>query len=248
MLFTYLIVAVGAMVAGFAQGISGFAFGLIAMSIWAWVLDPHLAAILSICGALTGQLLAAITIRRGFYWTFLLPFVLGGLVGIPIGVSVLPYLDIHLFKALLGAFLIVWCPIMLLAKYFPTIAIGNRFWDGIIGIIGGIMSGIAGFAGAVPSLWSMFRGFDKHIQRTVVQNFNLSTLLVTFLTYLAKGAITVEVLPFLAMVVPIVIITAFLGARMYIGLSEVRFKQIILTILSISGLLLLASAIPEFIS
>ena len=57
----YLVVTLGAVIAGFVQGLSGFAFGLVAMSFWAWVLDPRLAATLAVFGALVGQILAAIT-------------------------------------------------------------------------------------------------------------------------------------------------------------------------------------------
>jgi len=43
---TVWIVALGAIVAGFVQGLSGFAFGLVAMSFWAWTVEPQLAAAL----------------------------------------------------------------------------------------------------------------------------------------------------------------------------------------------------------
>ena len=33
------LVALGAAVAGFVQGLSGFAFGMVSMSFWAWALD-----------------------------------------------------------------------------------------------------------------------------------------------------------------------------------------------------------------
>lgn len=98
----YLLVALGAIVAGFVQGLSGFAFGMVAMSFWAWGLEPRLAATLSVFGALVGQLVAVFTVRRGFNLRLLLPFVLGGLAGIPLGVMVLPQLDMEWFKALLG--------------------------------------------------------------------------------------------------------------------------------------------------
>ena len=49
-----LIVALGAVAAGFVQGLSGFGFGMVAMSFWAWTLEPRLAAVLAVCGALTG--------------------------------------------------------------------------------------------------------------------------------------------------------------------------------------------------
>ncbi|MGR7947668.1 hypothetical protein ACU6HM_00185 [Alcaligenes sp. RM2] len=69
----YWAVAVGAIVAGFVQGLSGFAFGMVAMSCWAWFLEPQLAAVLAVCGAWTGQMIAAFTRRRTSYWQILLP-------------------------------------------------------------------------------------------------------------------------------------------------------------------------------
>ncbi|KAG0958271.1 hypothetical protein G6F31_012364 [Rhizopus arrhizus] len=146
----YLLVALGAIVAGFVQGLSGFAFGMVAMSFWAWGLEPRLAATLSVFGALVGQLVAVFTVRRGFNLRLLLPFVLGGLAGIPLGVMVLPQLDMEWFKALLGGFLALWCPVMLMARSLPPIRVGGRLGDAIAGMAGGVLSGIGGFAGPGP--------------------------------------------------------------------------------------------------
>lgn len=63
---TPAVLVLGAVVAGFVQGLSGFAFSMVAMSFWVWVLEPHLAAALAVFGSLTGQVLAAVTMRRGF--------------------------------------------------------------------------------------------------------------------------------------------------------------------------------------
>ncbi|WP_414155673.1 sulfite exporter TauE/SafE family protein [Pseudomonas sp. BNK-43-a] len=119
------LIALGACVAGFVQGLSGFAFGMVAMSFWAWGLEPRLAASLTVFGSLTGQLIAVFTVRRGFSWRLLWPFVLGGLAGIPLGVWVLPYLDMLWFKAVFGTLLVLWCPLMLLAPRLPRVP-GNR--------------------------------------------------------------------------------------------------------------------------
>src|SRR5687768_167494 len=40
-------VVLGAALAGFVQGLSGFGFGLTAMALWAWTLEPRLAAALA---------------------------------------------------------------------------------------------------------------------------------------------------------------------------------------------------------
>lgn len=240
------IVAVGAAVAGFVQGLSGFAFGMVAMSFWAWVLDPRLAAALAVFGALTGQLLAVFSVRRGFNWPLLWPFLLGGLAGIPLGVLILPHLDMDWFKAVLGALLALWCPVMLMAQRLPRIG-GNRWGDGAVGLVGGVMGGIGGFAGSVPTLWCTLRGFGKDTQRAVIQNFNLSMLAVTMATYLATGIVTGDMAPMFAVVAPAMLIPTLLGTRLYIGISEVAFRRLVLGLLTCSGLTLLASSVPRLL-
>lgn len=241
------IVAIGAAAAGFVQGLSGFAFGMVAMSFWAWVLDPRLAAALAVFGALTGQLLAVFSVRRGFNWPLLWPFLLGGLAGIPLGVLVLPHLDMDWFKAVLGALLALWCPVMLMAQRLPRSG-GNRWGDGAVGLVGGVLGGIGGFAGSVPTLWCTLRGFNKDTQRAVIQNFNLSMLSVTMAIYLATGIVTRDMAPMFAVVAPAMLIPTLLGTRLYIGISEVTFRRMVLGLLTCSGLTLLASSVPQLLA
>ena len=245
MTLVYFIVVLGAVVAGFVQGLSGFAFGLVAMSFWAWVLDPKLAAALAVFGALTGQLVAAFSVRRGFDVRTLLPFILGGLAGIPLGVALLPALDMNWFKAFLGALLVLWCPTMLLSGSLPKVAAGGSVADGIVGLAGGIMGGLGGFTGALPTLWCTLRGYERDVQRAIIQNFNLSMLLVTMAIYLGTGIVTRDMLPMFAIVAPAMLVPSFLGTRVYIGISDVRFRQIVLSLLTVSGAALLASSLPH---
>lgn len=241
---TLLVIALGAIVAGFVQGMSGFAFGMVSMSIWAWSVDPRLAAVLAVFGGLTGQVIAAVTVRRGFNWRRVAPFVAGGLLGLPIGLSLLPRLDVPLFKALLGALLVTWCPIMLMGGKLPRIEAGGRLGDGVAGAAGGFLGALGGFTGAVPTLWCTLRGFDKEAQRAVIQNFNLSMLAVTFAAYLASGMVTVRMLPMFAIVATAVLVPVLIGARVYLGLSDAAFRRVVMILLTLAGIALLASAVP----
>lgn len=244
----YVLVVLGAVAAGFVQGLSGFGFGMVAMSFWAWTIDPRLAAAMTVFGALTGQLLAAFTVRRGFSWSNLLPFVLGGLVGIPIGVKVLPHLDPLIFKTFIGALLAVWCPIMLFATRLPRITAGGKVADGVVGAMGGIMGGIGGFTGVIPTLWCTLRGFERDVQRSVIQNFNLSMLAVTMASYIVTGVVTTDMLPLFAIIVPAMLVPTLLGARMYVGISDVTFRRVVLGLLTLSGIALLVSSVPKLLA
>jgi uncharacterized membrane protein YfcA len=239
-----LAVVVGAAIAGFVQGLSGFGFGLTAMSLWAWTLEPRLAAVLSVFGGLTGQVVAAIRLRRRWAWPLLLPFLLGGVAGLPLGVYVLPRLDVPLFKTLLGAMLLVVCPLMLLAPRLPAVRRGGRLGDALAGAAGGVMGGLGGFTGVAPALWCTLRGFAKDEQRAVIQNFNLAMLAMTFAGYLGTGLVEARMLPLLALVAPAMLVPALLGARVYLGIGETAFRQVILGLLFASGVALLVSSLP----
>lgn len=239
-----LIVALGAMIAGFVQGLSGFAFGLVAMSIWVWVLDPKIAAALTVFGALIGQIIATFSVRRGFNFKLLLPFVLGGLVGIPFGILLLPQINTMWFKVFIGTLLVVWCPIMLFSNHLPTLTISNRFTNAIVGMIGGAMSALGGFSGVIPTLWCTLCGYNRDTQRAIIQNFNLSMLAVTMATYVGTGMITQDVLMMFVIVGPAMLIPTFLGTRLYIGISDALFRQIVLSLLTLSGIALLSASLP----
>jgi uncharacterized membrane protein YfcA len=243
-----LVVVLGAVVAGFVQGLSGFAFGMVAVSFWAWVLEPQVAAALAVFGSLIGQVVAAVSVRRGFDLRLLWPYLLGGLAGIPLGVAVLPHLDMDWFRAVLGTLLALWCPAMLLSSRLPRVSGGGRLADGGAGMAGGVMGGLGGFTGALPTLWCTLRGYPKDTQRSVIQNFNLSMLAVTMGAYLATGLITREMWPLFAIVAPAMLVPSLLGARLYIGISETAFRRVVLGLLSASGVAMLASALPRLLA
>ena len=240
----YLIIALGAALAGFVQGLSGFAFGMVAMSLWAWTLEPRMAAVLTVFGSLTGQLIAAVRVRRGFDVAALAPFIAGGLAGIPLGMLLLPYLDMASFKTAIGAFLVLWCPAMLMARRLPPLRWGGRSGDAGAGLIGGVMSAIGGFSGTVPTLWCTLRGYQKDRQRAIIQNFNLTILAVTMAVYLIAGNVTAEMLPRFAVVAPAMLIPTLIGAKVYHRIDEARFRAIVLTLLTVSGVMMLASGLP----
>lgn len=217
------------------------------MSLWAWTLEPQLAAALAVFGGLTGQVIQAVTVRRGFNLQRLLPFVAGGLCGLPLGIHILPRLDVPHFKGLLGLLLVVMCPLMFFAAKLPRITHGGRVADAAAGAAGGVMGGLGGFTGVVPTLWCTLRGFEKDVQRAIIQNFNLAMLSVTFITYVVTGIATRQMLPLFAVVAPAMLVPSLLGARLYVGISDVTFRKVVLGLLTVSGIAMLASALPVLI-
>lgn len=243
-----LVVLMGAVAGGFVQGLSGFAFGMVAMSFWIWVLEPQVAAVLIIYGSWLGQMIAALLAHRRCGLAQLLPFLLGGLPGILLGILLLPHLDMLWFKALFGGFLLCWSVAMLGLRPLPWLGRGGGAADGIIGLLAGMLGGIAGLTGPLPTLWCTLRGLPKDQHRAIVQNFNGSMLLVILLCYLGKGSITLSMLPLLGWVSLAVLLPTLLGIRLYRGLSEQGFRRLLLLMLSLSGGTMLSAAIPALLA
>lgn len=235
----------GAVLAGFVQGLSGFGFALTAMAIWSWTLAPDLAGPLAVGGSFVGQLVSVAGLRGGFDWRRLLPFVVGGVIGVPIGAALLPHVAPLIYQTLVGAFLLLWCSAMLAIRNLPSVTRGGRVADGVSGFVGGMMGGLGGMSGPAPTLWCTLRGWEKTTQRTVFQVFNITMHTLTLSVYAATGLITRPVLHGFALLTPIVVVTAILGTQLYKRLSDTVFRRMVLGLLAASGLVLLATALPK---
>jgi uncharacterized membrane protein YfcA len=236
---------IGAALGGLVQGLSGSNFGVTCTSVWAWFLAPQLVAPLALAGSLAGQVLGAFTLRRSWHWRRIAPFLAGGLLGLPLGVLLLPQLDMALFKIVLGSLLVLTCPALLLAHALPHIRRGGRLADALAGLGGGLMGGLGGYTGVIPSLWTTLRGLPRDEQRAIIQNFNLGIQLVAMVAYLWQGYVSLALLPQLAVVVPVALLCSWVGTRLYLGLSEHRFRQMVLVLLTVSGAAMLVSGLAR---
>ena len=241
-----VVVLIGAACAGFIQGLSGFAFGLIAMAFWSWVIAPAMAGTLVVLCSIIGQGMGLRLMRLSAV-PKALPFVAGGFLGVPVGVGLLPLVDPHVFQAGLGGLLLVWCPLMLAAARLPRIEHGGRVADGVVGFLGGVMGGLGGLPGPIPTLWCVLRGWDRATQRGVFQLVFLAMHLATLAAYFFHGTVSAEALRLFPIMVPIVIITAWLGAGAYRKLGDLGFQRIVLGLLAVSGAVLLMASLPKLL-
>ena len=238
-----LLVLLGTVVAGFVSGLSGFAFGLAGLSIWAWLLDPTLLSPLVVAGSLVSQVVSFFILRPRIDWRRTMPFIFGGVIGVPLGVLALAYIDLRLFRGITGSIMIIYCAGMLALASLPPISHGGRVADGVVGMIGGIMGGLAGLTGPVPTLWCSLRRWDKDAQRAVFQTFNLTMQSLTLASYAISGHLTVEFAKLFAWMLPAILLPTWLGSRLYSRLSDVAFRRVVLVLLLISGCVLVSGSL-----
>ena len=232
----------GALAGGFVNGLSGFGTSMVALSFWLHVAPPMVAVPIAVICSLTGHLQTFPSIWRSVKFRVAMPFLIGGLAGVPIGVYLLSNISVDLFKRYLGVAIILYCLFMLRRSLEPVVRCNLVSADLSVGFIGGILGGLSGLSGLVPSIWSSMKDWDKATKRGIFQTFNFVIAFFTLASQAFAGLITEEVMTLMLIALPGTICGVWLGHRVYKNLPDRRFNQVIYGILICAGLTLIANS------
>jgi hypothetical protein len=235
------LIALGGLVGGLVNGLTGFGTGLSAMPVWLQVLPAPIAAQLAAAGGVAGQLSTLRVIWPAIDWVRLAPMLLAGLLGVPIGVALLPYVDARAFKRGVAVVLIGYSVAMLLAGRHLRVNGGGRGAEALVGLFGGVLGGLAGLSGVTPTVWAALKGWTKDQRRGVFQAFNLTILSSTLLAHLAAGLLSARFLAALALALPGTFLGVALGQALYRRLDDRGFDRAVLALLLAAGVGLLAT-------
>jgi len=224
----------GALVAG----LSGFAFGLVAASIWLYILTPLQTATLIIAFGLIVQGYAVWKLRRALDWTRLRPFVLGAALGVPVGVFILTWANPAHMRMGVGLFLVLYSLYALFRPAIPPVKTVSPVVDAGVGFLNGVLGGITGLAGILVTIWCGLRGWPKDAQRTVFQPVAVATFLMSAVWIGARGAITPDIIQLFLVGLPALLAGTWLGLKLFGRLDEAGFRKVVLVLLLASGVVL----------
>jgi len=227
-----------AFVAALASGLAGFAFALVANGAFLQILPPTTAVPVVLAGSVIAQLFSVFALREAISWPRLWPFLLGGMLGVPLGAWALLAIDPTAFHVIVGAFLVAYSLYALTARP-PAFDNAGRLADGVVGWIGGVMGGLAGLSGAVPTVWCQHRGWPRDQQRGVYQPYIVAMQILALAALLAGGAVDGATLPVMALTLPAILAGTFAGMRLYARVNDRQFRLIVLLLLMASGVALL---------
>lgn len=235
----------GALLGGLANGLTGFGTALTAVPIWVHIMSPPMAAALGAAAGVTGQVQSMSLVWHALDWRRVAPFIAAGLVGVPIGTLLLPLVDVRTFKLGVGCVLIVYCAFQLGAERLARSgfsAAGGRLADALVGLGGGIMSGLAGLSGPLPIMWATFKPWTREEKRALFQAFNLTILSVTVLSSTVAGLLPPAFWSALLLSVPGTFVGVQLGKLAWRRLDDRRYDRVVMGLMLAMGVMLLATS------
>jgi uncharacterized protein len=221
----------GAVVAG----LSGFAFGLVAASIWLYILTPLQTATLIIAFGLIVQGYSVWKLRHALVWNKLWPFLVGAAIGVPVGVAILTWANPVHVRIGVGIFLVVYSLYALFRPALRPLTAGGAAADAGVGFLNGVLAGITGLAGILVTIWCGVRGWPKDQQRTIFQPVAVAIFVMTAAWLGAKGAIAADTIRLFLFGLPALLAGTWLGMKLYGHLNETMFRRVVLVLLLVSG-------------
>ncbi len=234
-----LVIMAGALAGALASGFAGFAFGVASLGVWAHALAPEIAAPMVVMCSFTVQLFTLPRIWRSIDYRTAMPFIVGGLIGVPIGVMVLQVMSPAWFRIGVGALLVAYVAGIFISGQLPKLDAYPRGAVILVGWGGGIMGGFAGLSGILPTLWCSLMKWPKDRQRSTFQVFNLAMHSLTLAAYAYTGILTRKLVEPMLAAAPMLVIGSVIGFALYRRVSDQQFKLALLVLLAGSGLLML---------
>lgn len=240
-----IILALGAASGGFINGLAGFGTALFALGFWLQIMPPvqavSIVVVMSVVAGLQGVWLVRTSIMD--QPLRLARFLLPALVGVPLGVAALSFLEPAALKLMIAGFLILYGGFFTLRSSLPKLERPTPVVDALVGFSGGILGGAASLSGALPTMWCAMRPWPKAETRAVLQPFNVVVLGVTAAVFAYQGAYTVETLTHIAMALPVTMIFAQIGITVFKRLTDHQFRRLLIAMMLLSGLILMAREI-----
>ncbi len=230
--------------AGLMSGLSGFGFSAIGSSCLLFI-QPRLAVPLLMALSTANQFMSISQLRKDMPKTWkeawpsgTAPYVVGGVLGVPLGIWLLNHLPAAKLMFAFGLFLVIYSVFSLFKP--SNLKMNSSFGASsgmVVGFIGGTLGGFTAFPGAAVVVWTGLQDLSKQLTRSIVQPFILVLQVMSLATtaYAYPAVFGREFWILLAVTVPIVLPGTLGGVFLYRRISDINFRRVSFALLGISG-------------
>jgi uncharacterized protein len=226
---------------GLVSGFSGFAMGLVVSGVWLHIITPIQTATLIAGYGLVTQSFGIWKLRHALNWKNIWPLTLGSVLGVPIGVMLLTYINAAHLRFGVGVLLVLYTIYGLVRPAFAPMKIGVTT-DIAIGVCNGLLGGLTGLGGVISTISCQLRGWPKDLQRAVFQPVLFAAFVIISISLTIAGAATPQVLTLYALGLPFLVAGLWAGFKLYGRIDDETFRKSVLVLLLLSGVSLIVSA------
>ena len=223
--------------AALSQTVAGFGAPLISMPFLIEWLGLEIATPLSTLVGLITSLALLAYYRTHLNFRAVRNLILSALPGVPVGAFYLTRVDIGVVNLLLAVVLIGYSLYSLFLPSPPRLK--GAYWEYVFGFAAGVMGGAFNISGPIVVMYAAFRHWRPEEFRSNVQGFFTVTNTMIMVSYWSKGTLDLVYWRAFAWAFPGMLLAIVLGIYISRRIDTVRFRQLVIVLLLISGVYLL---------
>jgi hypothetical protein len=164
----------------------------------------------------------------------IIPLLIGGVIGVPLGVFWLVIIKPDMLKVLMG--IVITAFALLFASGFRKEIKNEKPAFALIGLVSGILSGSTSLGGVPVILFFINQDCDKSAFRANITLLYTILGLASFLGYIKGDLITGEIIKYSLILLAPLALGILAGMKLVQRVNETLFRRIALVILIVSGL------------
>ena len=220
--------------AGLIQGLSGFGSALTSISLLPLIMDLKMAVPLIAANAIIVNVINFYSVRAHFVIKDFISLLIGSIIGAPIGIMILKFVDPDITKTILGVLIISYSLYCLLKKHTVKVEL-KPIWAYISGLTAGILGGACTVNGPPVIIYLTKKYESKHKIKAIVAGFLLTAGIVNVFMFALNGLYTLSVCKYSAGFAVFTILGVFTGNHYYKKINHDIFKKFIYVFLLVAG-------------
>lgn len=230
--------------AGTIQGLAAFGFVLVSVPILIIFLSPKIVVPIVVMHRLLISLAMLFETRKWVDLKRIWPLLISSLAGLPLGTYLLIVLDVRVLKALIGALIVPFAIAFLIG--FKKQIKSEKLALAPVGFFSGVLTGSTALSAPPVALFFANQGMEKHTLRANLVTHAVVLTSVAIPTFMLGGIVTTEVIKYTIWFLPALILGTIIGIKLAHKVNETLFRNTILTVIIVAGLLSIASGLGIF--
>lgn len=228
--------------AAFTHTVAGFGFGLVSMGLLPLLVPVQFAVPLVAVYAWMVNGVVMVQMFRHIDGKRLVPFLVGALVGAPLGIAFLRGVDPRWVQLTLGVILVVYCTWSLMGAKLPAGGVA-RLWAWPAALLGGVLGGAFNTGGPPAVVYLTLTDWPKDVIKATLQVFFFVTTCLQLGLFFYHGMLTDEMLVLNAALFPVLLLGVFVGTKVYDRVDQALFRKLLLMLLTVVGIVFLAKSL-----
>lgn len=231
--------------ASFIQGLSGFGSALVMVPLLVLFFPPKTVIPVSLMIGTALNLIISVRERRSLQGKRILPLLIAGAAGIPVGMLILLVVEGDIIRLVIGLVICITAILLLSGLY---LRIGKEKLALLpVGFVSGVLNGSISMSGPPVVLFFSNQKLKKGNFRANLVTYFIFLNILTYPVFLIGGLFTTDVLILSALTAPGMVLGLITGLMLSGKVEEAHFKRIALILVVVTGLSALVSGITGLI-